>query len=97
ANGGISALGLLYQWGRKDPFPGSSGVSSGVEPVIYNVGGIINGIAKEVVPSGPNLEISVTHPLTFYYSTEGNCDWYASGAGVRNNYLWNSAGDKKTP
>jgi hypothetical protein len=65
--GGVNTLGLLYQWGRKDPFPGSSAVSSGVEPVIYNADGVINGITKEVAPSGPNLEVSVTHPLTFYY------------------------------
>jgi uncharacterized protein (TIGR02145 family) len=96
-NGGVNALGLLYQWGRKDPFPGSSGVSSDSESAIYNAGGAISGVLKENAPSGPNLEVSIANPLTFYYSTGGNYDWYASGTGVRSNYLWNSVEDRKTP
>ena len=31
--GDVGALGLLYQWGRKDPFLGSSSISDGVEPL----------------------------------------------------------------
>ncbi|MGL5919934.1 MAG: hypothetical protein ACRCZQ_05480, partial [Bacteroidales bacterium] len=30
------SYGLLFQWGRKDAFPGSASVSSGVEQTIYN-------------------------------------------------------------
>ena len=28
--GSVGALGLLYQWGRKDPFPGSSSISENI-------------------------------------------------------------------
>jgi len=40
----VSTLGLLYQWGRKDPFPGSSSTSDEEEPTIYNENVVITSL-----------------------------------------------------
>jgi len=34
-----TTMGLLYQWGRKDPFTGSSSFRSATEPTLYNESG----------------------------------------------------------
>lgn len=96
-NDGCGALGLLYQWGRKDPFPGSASATAGHEPKIYRADGTTLPVAKEAASAGPNLEASIAHPQLIYFSPSGNCDWYAAGNGGRNNYLWNSLAGKKTP
>ena len=38
---GVKAFGLLYQWGRPAPFPGSAGLetTAGEEPTLYNAAG----------------------------------------------------------
>jgi uncharacterized protein (TIGR02145 family) len=76
---GTSTFGLLYQWGRKDPFPSS-----------------FDDIAKEEAPAGPNLELSIAHPSTYYYNAKGSGDWYASGKNTRDDRLWNDGSGKKT-
>lgn len=96
-NSGAGALGLLYQWGRKDPFPGSASATAGHEPKIYRADGAILPIAKEAASAGLHIESSIAHPHLFYFSPSGNCDWYAAGNGGRNNYLWNGITGKKTP
>lgn len=76
--GDVGALGLLYQWGRKDPFLGSSSVSC-------------SSVAKSTQPwpssvessvSNGNVEFAINNPMTFITASG---DWhYAS----RNNELW---------
>ena len=73
-----TTLGLLYQWGRKDPFPGSASATDNTEPTI--IGGTI---AKVAVPASNNLTNSIQNPLTFYTGT----DWYTNN-GTKNNNLW---------
>ena len=57
--GDVGALGLLYQWGRKDPFLGSSSISSSVLAVSTGSWNITSG------GSVANAEIN---PMTFYTS-----------------------------
>ena len=83
--GSVGALGLLYQWGRKDPFLGSSGISS-------------NSQAKSTLswPSPVNstssngtIAYAVAHPTTFIGGvSSSNYDWVYSS---RDNTLWKSA------
>ena len=40
----VSTLGLLYQWGRKDLFLGSSSTSDEEEPTIYNENVVITSL-----------------------------------------------------
>ena len=55
--GDVGALGLMYQWGRKDPFMGSSSISSSVLAVSTGIWNITSG------GSTANAE---ANPMTFY-------------------------------
>ena len=58
--GGAGALGLMYQWGRKDPFMGSTSIST-------NVLAASTGTWK--VASGGSASYAESNPMTFYSST----------------------------
>lgn len=89
--GNILSGGLLYQWGRKDPFPGTASLSlDNVERRIYDIHNNLVTILKEAAPaSGDNRPYSVRHPITFLTSTT---DW--SGVGESGNHYWNNQGKK---
>ena len=55
--GDVGALGLLYQWGRKDPFLGSSSISSNKQSVSTGAWAITSSV---------NLEKTLSTPMTFY-------------------------------
>jgi len=87
--GDVGALGLLYQWGRKDPFLGSSSISNNVE-------------AKSTITwpspvssssSRGTIAYAVEHPTTFITYNDGNNDWYYTGSSTVDNTRWQS---KKT-
>jgi len=82
-----TTLGLLYQWGRKDPFPRSYSAFPDIEPILYNVFGIgdISIITKESVSEVFNLKNTIMHPLTFYTGS----DWYSTS--IHNDALWGGA------
>ena len=82
--GDVGALGLLYQWGRKDPFLGSSSISE----EIY---------AKSTLtwPSGVSSSSSIgtvdyvtSHPTTYIFGVSSTSyDWHYSS---RDDNLWKS-------
>ena len=83
--GDVGALGLLYQWGRKDPFLGSSSVYSSVEA--ESTGKWPSPISTS--SSSGNVDYSVRNPMTFIYSNSPDeFDWHYS---YRNNELWSSS------
>ena len=55
--GDVGALGLMYQWGRKDPFMGSSSISS-------NELAVSTGL-WDIAWRGSTIEVE-TNPMTFY-------------------------------
>ena len=84
--GDVGALGLLYQWGRKDPFLGSSSISSSV-------------VAKSTITwpspvssssSRGTIAYAVEHPTTFITYNDGNYDWYYTGSSTVDNTRWQS-------
>lgn len=84
AKGNVKALGLLYQWGRKDPFLGSSSISS-------------NTKAKSTISwpapvssdsSNGTIDYVVKHPTTFVIANKKNYDWYFSGDSNTDNTRW---------
>ena len=87
----VGVKGLMYQWGRKDPFPSSSrlNVKNGVWPTLYNDLGNAIGIDKREVSVDNNFANSVQNPKRFYYEE----DWYGKDG---NDHLWNSNDHKKT-
>lgn len=103
--------GLLYQWGRKDPFPGTSFKYPFLDKDVY-IRDIkfkmitkhpVRGDCYATVESSSNLEYSITHPMTFLKGMEyfvgisSELDWYTNDASMRNNYLWLDEGGNKTP
>ncbi|MDH6307344.1 uncharacterized protein (TIGR02145 family) [Dysgonomonas sp. PFB1-18] len=89
-------LGMLYQWGRKDPFPGSDDSDdNNIERPVYLIDNSQTVIKKEAVPanSADNRTLTFTNPSTFYYNK--NKDWYST-TGAYNDYLWvTNEGGKK--
>ena len=84
--GEAGALGLLYQWGRKDPFLGSSSISSNVE-------------AKSTISwpspvssssSRGTIGYAVEHPTTFITLNDSNYDWYYTGSSSTDDTRWQS-------
>ncbi len=87
--GDVGALGLLYQWGRKDPFLGSSSISSSV------VAQSTISWPEAVNSDASNGTISYTteHPTTFITYNGSNRDWYYTGNSNTDDTRWQS---KKT-
>lgn len=82
--GDIGTVGLLYQWGRKDPFPNRSDWSG----TLTSLYGEINQIQKTTTTG---ITQAIRHPELVINSSITK-DWSVSG----NYYLWNSELGKKT-
>jgi len=90
--GDVGALGLLYQWGRKDPFLGSSSISQKM-------------LAKSTITWPLSVESSlyvgtiayaISHPTTYIYGTKNNYDWYYDDLYKTDNTRWLSSENPKT-
>ncbi len=90
------ALGLLYQWGRKDPFAGASATASGTTTYksLYSGGSGSSGTYPSTNTAAPavspnNLLTAIRNPGVFYYSTSAqNYDWYCGSSTTGNDVLW---------
>ena len=85
-SGDVGALGLLYQWGRKDPFLGSSSISSDVDAKST----IAWPSAVSSDSSNGTIEFTVQHPTTFITHNENNWDWYYTGSFSIDDTRWQS-------
>ena len=85
--GDVGSLGLLYQWGRKDPFLGSSVISSGriAESTI------VWPIAVRSDISNGTIAYAITHPTTFITNNSKNNDWYYTGSSSTDNTRWTTS------
>lgn len=83
--GYVGAIGLLYQWGRKDPFSASASTDIVKEKSHYSLDNqLIETQSVKKVTESINLQSSIINPNTYYsHST----DWY-SNSSESNNYLW---------
>ena len=88
----VGALGLLYQWGRKDPFLGSSSISSST-------------LAKSTITwpssvssnsSNGTIEYATAHPTTFITYNTNNYDWYYTGDTSTDNTRWTTSESNKS-
>ncbi|MBK5719583.1 hypothetical protein JGH11_01730 [Dysgonomonas sp. Marseille-P4677] len=106
-----SSMGLMYQWGRKDPFVSAPNFFNGEAPkAIYSQnntqlteGPSGTGIKYEQTSVANNLANSISNPTSFYYgplsSTGAPFDWMTSdesGASGDNN-LWGAVDGTKSP
>ena len=90
--GDVGALGLLYQWGRKDPFLGSSSIRDNVR-------------AKSTISwpsevystsSTGTISYATAHPMTFIAYNSSNDDWYYTGSSSTDNTRWTTSSSAKS-
>ena len=90
--GDVGALGLLYQWGRKDPFLGSSSISEDV-------------VAKSTISwpfavssdsSSGTIAYAIANPTTFIARNDSNNDWYYTGSESTDNTRWTTSESSKS-
>ncbi len=90
--GDVGALGLLYQWGRKDPFLCSSSISDEVE--------VKSTIAwpSKVSSNSSNgtIEYATAHPTTFITYNSNNTDWFYTGSSSTDNTRWTTSNKTKS-
>ena len=85
--GDAGALGLLYQWGRKDPFLGSSSIS-------------LSTLAESTITwpsavssdsSNGTIAYAIANPTTFIAYNTNNNDWYYTGSYSTDNTRWTTS------
>ena len=90
--GDVGALGLLYQWGRKDPFLGSSSISSFVKAESTYMW-------PDDVSSDSNtgtIEYATANPTTFIGFNGDNYDWYYTGSELTDDTRWTESSTTKS-
>lgn len=99
-----AALGLMYQWGRKDPFPGGDDVESSIPVCIYDIENNQVYIEAEQRPTyndrtSTNLQLAIENPMIFYYAPSSSwpaVDWLTDQAALQNNDLWGGKTNAKS-
>lgn len=85
------SVGLMYQWGRKDPFPGSLNlISDYTLQTYYHPSDILVRNSTFEHSNNPNLKNAVQNPLTRYVYDSTPKDWFTA-TGIQNNNLWGGA------
>ena len=87
APGDVGALGLLYQWGRKDPFLGSSSISSST--LAKSTGTWPSAVSSN--STNGTIEYATAYPTTFIRYNSSNYDWYYTGSSTTDNTRWTTS------
>ena len=95
--GAIYAYGLLYQWGRKDPFPGGLPKdycgSWGME--VETIGDTFSFVKSDIVTG--TIAYATAHPMTYIGSRDfRSLDWYYTGTRNTMDNRWTTSGEKKS-
>ncbi len=90
--GDVGALGLLYQWGRKDPFLGFLSLST------YDAARstIVWPSAVSSNSSRGTIEYATANPTTYITYNNRNFDWYYTGNSSFENTRWATSDKTKT-
>lgn len=80
----IESLGLLYQWGRKDPFVGAKSWAS------YPSSAKVAGAGWTKSKTQVSIADATKTPTMYYYNGSDNGDWNTTADGN----LWDNAGSK---
>ncbi len=89
--GSTEALGLLYQWGRKDPFPGAGNLAGDERPV-YDGEGELLPTPDAVADGFGTEELSIRNPQVFYKISYKTNDWRTPS----DDDLWGGVSRRKT-
>lgn len=97
----LKSHGLLYQWGRKDPFLGWNGVEVGPGGPPERAASTLDWPSQVVSDENTGtIEYAIAHPTTIIYSTNhsNNADWYYSPVkDVTDDTRWNEKKDLYDP
>lgn len=91
------ANGLLYQWGRKDPFLGAYQISSYSGSYVLEKRSTISWPSS--VPSNSSngtILYATANPTTFITSNSSNHDWYYTGSSSTDNTRWATFDEPKS-
>ena len=84
---GVATIGLFYEWGRKDPFPGSASWDAAGTTISY-MGTVGNAFsASERNSTTGTVTYAIAHPQEYLYcksGTDSNQDWLYE----HDNTLW---------
>lgn len=90
--GDVGALGLLYQWGRKDPFLGSSSISSST--VAKSTKYWPPAVSSD--SSNGTIAYAIANPTTFIVGNDSNYDWYYTGSSSTDDTRWTTSNKAKS-
>ena len=92
APGDAGALGLLYQWGRKDPFLGSASILSN------NIASSTITWPSAVMSDSSNGTIAyvTANPMTFIMHNNSNRDWHYTGSDETDKTRWTTSEANKS-
>ena len=90
--GDVGALGLLYQWGRKDPFLGSASISS------ITIAKSTITWPDEVSSNSRTgtIAYATANPTTFITYNDSDSDWYYTGSSSTDNTRWTTSESSKS-
>ena len=88
--GDVGALGLLYQWGRKDPFLNADSISSYEEA--KSTLSWPSPVSADT--STGNIDYVISHPTSYVTGHSRSYDWHLSGG--RDNSLWTTSSTAKS-
>ena len=88
----VGALGLLYQWGRKDPFLGSSSISS--NPIPKSTIAWPSAVSSD--SSNGTIAYATANPTTFIGYNSNNHDWHYTGSSSTDNTRWTTSESSKS-
>jgi len=75
--GDFGAFGLLYQWGRKDPFTSAAGFSATAprERPLYDIEGHALPSMGSLADGYGRVDLAIENPMTFYGTRYATADW----------------------
>ena len=92
--GDVGALGLLYQWGRKDPFLGSSSIHYDSMAEAKSTISFPSGVESD--SSTGTIAYATANPTTFIKCNSSNYDWYSTGTSSTDNTRWTTSESTKS-
>ena len=83
-------FGLLYQWGRKDPFLSSTTSSNSISatPTVCRSTNESNWKYEKSTASTGTIQYSIENPTTFIRYNTSNYDWYYSSGSTTDQTRW---------
>jgi len=89
-SGNPLSFGLLYEWGRKDPFTGCASYES-TTPIATDADWPSATNTRTIIQQNLTaLDYSISHPMQYIYNSELPYDWQALAQDECDFYLWKS-------